>query len=73
MIVAVDDNDLAISVRNGLSNCFETLINALDALGNYDEKFTYEFIKSGLSREGQRSEMENTFHLNNGFFALFIC
>ena len=38
----IDDSEMAIAVQNGLSNDYDHLISALDALGNDDESFALE-------------------------------
>ena len=48
MDVLIGDKELAMAVLNGLPRNFESLIVALDALGNDDKAFTFEFVKSRL-------------------------
>eukprot|EP00171_Calliarthron_tuberculosum_P006086 IDg6086t1 len=48
---------MAMALLNGLPDRFDTLISALDALGNEDKIFTFEFIKSRLLQEEQRASM----------------
>ncbi len=57
MGVDIDDKEMAIAVLNGLLGRFNSLINALDALGNEDEAFSLDFVKSSLLQEEQRIEM----------------
>ncbi len=46
-----------MAVLNGLPERFNSLISALDALGNEDEAFSLDFVKSRLLQEEQRIEM----------------
>ena len=57
MGVEIDDKELAMAVLNGLPERFDSLICALDALGNENETFTLEFVKSRLLQEEQRMKM----------------
>lgn len=50
---------MAKPVLNGLSRGFQSLIVALDALGNEDRFLTFYFVKCRLVQEGQNSEMHN--------------
>ena len=58
MKVDIDDKEIAMAVLNGLPARFESLIVALDALGNEDEMFSLDFVKSRLLQEEQRAEMK---------------
>ena len=58
MKVDIDDKEIAMAVLNGLPARFESLIGALDALGNEDEMFSLDFVKSRLLQEEQRAEMK---------------
>lgn len=60
--VTIDDEELATGVLINLSKTFENLVVALDALGNDDENFTYELVKSRLIYEEKRSVMRDMFH-----------
>ena len=65
MKVAIDDEEMAMAMLNGLPERFDPLISALDALG--DEKtFTFEFVKSRLLQEEQRNQqrIESSIHKN---------
>ena len=73
MNVDIDDKEMAMAVLNGLPPRFDSLIVALDALGNEDKIFTLEFVKSRLLQEEQRASMRevedtrrNAALLNNG-------
>ncbi len=55
--VEIDDKELAMAVLNGLPERFDSLICALDALGNENDTFTLEFMKSRLLQEEQRMKM----------------
>eukprot|EP00171_Calliarthron_tuberculosum_P023184 IDg23184t1 len=57
MGVDIDDNEMAMALLNGLPDRFDSLISALDALGNEDKIFTFEFVKSRLLQEEQRADM----------------
>ena len=58
MNVDIDDKEMALVVLNGLLARFESLIEALDALGSEDRIFSLEFVKSRLLQEEQRAEMK---------------
>ena len=58
MKVDIDDKEIAMAVLNGLSARFESLIVALDALGNKDEMLSLDFLKSRLLQDEQRAEMK---------------
>ena len=61
MGVEIDDQELAMAALNGLPPSYESLIVALDALGNEEKFFTFELVKSRLLQEEQRSlEREST-------------
>jgi hypothetical protein len=53
----IDDNEMAMALLNGRPDRFYGLIGALDALGNEDETFTFEFVKSRLLQEEQSTDM----------------
>ena len=54
MEVTIDDQEMAMALLNGLPDRFDSLISALDALGNDDKLFTFEFVKSRCVQEEQR-------------------
>ena len=60
MNVDIDDKEMAMAVLNGLPARFESLIVALDALGNEEKMFTLEFVKSRLLQEEQRTAMKDS-------------
>eukprot|EP00171_Calliarthron_tuberculosum_P004339 IDg4339t1 len=51
MGVAVDNNEMAMALLNGLPERFDSLISALDAIGDGDEVFTFEFGSSRCEQE----------------------
>lgn len=53
MDVAVEDEDVAMSILSGLSERFEPLIVAIDTMTG-DRELTLEFVKSRLLQEEQR-------------------
>lgn len=53
----VEDKEIAMAALNGLPWSFEHPIVTLDAACNDDELFTFDFVKSWLLEEKQRSEM----------------
>ncbi len=55
MNVDIDDKEIAMAALNGLPSNYESLIVALDALGNDDDTFTFDLVKSRLLQEEQRS------------------
>ncbi len=57
MGVEIDDKEMDMAVLNGLPKRFNNLISALDALGNENETFSLEFVKSRLLQEEQRINM----------------
>lgn len=54
MNVSIDDAEMAMAVLNGLPDRFDSLICALDALGNDDESFSLDFVKKRVLQEEQR-------------------
>ena len=59
MSVHIDDKEMAMAVLNGLPSRFDSLIVALDALGNEDKVFGLDFVKSRLLQEEQRESMKS--------------
>ncbi len=45
MRVAIDDNENAMAVLNGLPPRYETVITALDGIGDDDPSFTFEKVR----------------------------
>ena len=50
MKVHIQDEEIAMALLNGLPECFDWLITALDALG-YEKTFNFEFVKTRLRQE----------------------
>ena len=71
MGVDVDDQETAMAVLNGLPPRYDSLIVALDALGNEDRLFTLDFVKSRLLQEEQRSNMRELEEVSRPNAALF--
>jgi hypothetical protein len=56
MDVTIDEKEIAMAaVLNGLPSKYDHFIVAMDALGD-DSKVSYEFVKSRLLQEEQRTE-----------------
>ena len=55
MNVEIDDQEIAMAALNGLPSSYESLIIALDALGNDEKVFTFDLVKSRLLQEEQRA------------------
>lgn len=55
--VTVEDKEVAMEVLNGLPDRFESLISAMDALGNEYKTFTLDLVKRRLLQEEQRINM----------------
>ena len=55
MKVEIDDKELVMATLNGPPSSYESLIVALDALGNDDETFIFDLVKSRLLQEEQWS------------------
>lgn len=60
MDVEIDDKELAMAVLNGLPPRFGTIITALDAIGDEDESFTFDKVKSRLLQEEKRASLRST-------------
>lgn len=52
----IDNNEFAIAAMNVLPSSVEHLHVALDALGNEENLFTFDFVKSLILQEEQGSE-----------------
>ncbi len=50
MGVEIEDEEMAMAVQNELPEQFKQSFSALDALGNEDEIFSLDVVKSGLSK-----------------------
>lgn len=59
MSVNLEDCEMAMALLNGFSDRFDSLISALDAANIYDEKFSFEFVKSRRFQEEQRHALRN--------------
>ena len=51
MAVMIDDSEMAMELLNGLPEQFDSLISALDALGDEDEGLSFEHVKSRVMQE----------------------
>lgn len=51
MDVDIDDKEIAMALLNGLPPRFGTSITALDAIGDEDDSFTFDKVKSRLLEE----------------------
>ena len=71
MGVDVDDQEIAMAVLNGLPPRYDSLIVALDALGNEDKIFTLDFVKSRLLQEETRANMRDLEEVSKPNAALF--
>ena len=54
MSVNIDDAEMAMAMLNGLPERFDGLISALDAIGDDNEVFTFEYVVSRCQQEEQR-------------------
>ncbi len=54
MDVTIDDKEMDMVVLNGLPSRFETIITALDAIGDDDPSFTFDKVRSRLYRKRRR-------------------
>ncbi len=64
MGVEIDDKELAMAVLNGLPKRFETIITALDAIGDDDPSFTFAKVRSRLLQEEKRCAMRGNLSAN---------
>ena len=55
MGIRIDDQELAMAALNGLPASFESVIAALDVLGNDNGMFTYDLVKSRFLQEQQQA------------------
>eukprot|EP00171_Calliarthron_tuberculosum_P007797 IDg7797t1 len=51
---------MAMALLNGLPENYDSLISALDALGDNDQIFTFEFLSSRCEQEEQRQSLRHT-------------
>lgn len=59
MSVKIDGKELAMAVLNGLMQRFGTIITALDAIGDADDSFTFDKVKSRLLQEEKRTTLRS--------------
>eukprot|EP00171_Calliarthron_tuberculosum_P009009 IDg9009t1 len=59
MGVAVDNNEMAMALLNGLPEKFDSLICAIDAIGDDEKLFTFEFVLSRCEQEEQRQSQRH--------------
>ncbi len=57
MGITLDDKVKAMAVFNGFPKRFETIITAIDAIGDNDPSFTFYKAQSRLLQEKKRSSM----------------
>lgn len=57
MGVAIDEKEMAMAVLNGLPDRFQSIITALDAIGDDDDSFTFDKVRSRLLQEEIRSQI----------------
>jgi len=55
MGVDIEDQEMAMAALNGLPASYESLIVALDAVGNDEKSFSFDIVKSRLLQEEQRA------------------
>lgn len=53
----IDDNEMSEAILNSLPDRFYPFISAMVALENEDRYFSFEFFKSRLFHEDQRTDM----------------
>ena len=54
MGVEIEESEMAMALLIGLPDRFDGLISALNALGNDEKLFTFDFLKSRCQKEEQR-------------------
>eukprot|EP00171_Calliarthron_tuberculosum_P000903 IDg903t1 len=57
MSVVIDDKELSMAILNGLPSSYGTIITALDAIGDEDDSFTFDKVRSRLLQEEQRRSL----------------
>ncbi len=72
MGVAIDDKEMAMAVLNGLPKRFETIITALDAIGDDDPSISFDKVRSRLLQEEKRSTMRDNASITADTTALLI-
>lgn len=70
MDVAIDDKELAMAVLNGLPSRFGTIITALDAIGDDDDSFSFDKVRSRLLQEEKRWATRSRSQFSNRTSAL---
>lgn len=70
MGVSIDDKEMAMAVLNGLPERFQSIITALDAIGDGDESFTLDKVRSCLLQEERRSSLRESCSSNSEAAAL---
>eukprot|EP00171_Calliarthron_tuberculosum_P022313 IDg22313t1 len=63
---------MAMALLNGLPERFDGLISALDALGNDDKIFTFDFVKSRCAQEEQRHSQRDKLSLSKSESAALV-
>lgn len=59
MDVVIDDKELAMAVLNGVPSRFETIITALDAIGDDEASLTFDKVPGRVLQEEERFSMRN--------------
>ena len=72
MGVEIDDQEIAMAALNGLPSTYESLLVALDALGNEERVFTFDLVKSRLFQEEQRRTERESSTLDSNSSALVV-
>ena len=57
MNVEICDNEMPMSLLNGLPEEYDALIGVLDAINDDESKLNFEFVKSRVIKEAQRINM----------------
>ena len=60
MNVTIDESEMAMALLNGLPDQYNSLISALDAIGNEDDKLEFDHVKARIMQEEQRMSMRIT-------------
>lgn len=59
MGVIIGSNKIAMALLNGLQEQFDSIINAVDAVGDDDQLFTFDFVLSRCEQEEQRQSQRH--------------
>ncbi len=71
MDVSIDGKEMAMAILNGLPKRYQTIITALDPIGDDDPYFTFDKVRSRLLQEEKRYAMrKNTPHSPDGISSL---